>query len=264
MEVNMVVPRILPTAEPYFLPGGPVGCLLIHGFTSTPRVMRPLADHLHQRGYTVLGIRLSGHATGIEDMMRTRCQDWIASAEDGWHLIQGCTERVFAIGFSLGAVLSLLLANQYPLAGVVAMAPFYEMPNKLAKRLGPLLVPMSWMIPKLKKSGGGWVVPERAKEYLAYEDNPVRPAWELTCLLKQLRATLPNIHTPALVVHSRDDDYVLPYQAEMVYEHLGSEDKTLMWVEGSGHILTRDGDPSKIFNSIAEFVARLSDITGGR
>jgi carboxylesterase len=258
MEKNMVVPRILPTAEPYFLPGGPTGCLLIHGFTSTPRVVRPLADYLHQQGHTVLGIRLSGHATGIEDMMRTRCEDWLASAEDGWHLLQNCTERVFAIGFSLGGVLSLLLASKYPVAGVATMAAFYEMPSKLAKRLGRLLVPMSKVIPKLKKSGGGWFIPEREKDYLAYDYNPVRPAWELTRLVKHLRATLPDIHTPALIIHSKDEEYVLPNQAELVYQHLGSEDKTLMWVEGSGHIITRDGDPIKAFQAIAEFVERLS------
>jgi carboxylesterase len=257
-EKFMPYGRILPTAEPYFLPGGPVGCLLIHGFTSTPRVMRPLADFLHQRGRTVLGIRLGGHATGIEDMLRARCEDWLASAEDGWYLLQGCTERVFAIGFSLGAVLSLLLAEKFPLAGVVAMAPFYEMPNKLAKRLGPLLVPMSKVVPKLKKKGGGWFVPEREKEYLAYDYNPVRPAWELSRLLECLRAALPVIHTPALIVHSRDDDYVLPYQSEWVFERLGSQDKTLVWLEGSGHIITRDGDPIKAFQPIAGFVERLS------
>ncbi len=250
--------RIIPTAEPYFWPGGPTGCLLIHGFTSTPRVVRPLGEYLHQQGHTVLGIRLSGHATGIDDMIRTRYQDWLASAEDGWHLLQGHTERIFTIGFSLGGVLSLLLASKFPVAGVVTMAAFYDMPNKLAKRLGPLLIPMSMVIPKLKKKGGGWFIPEREKEYLAYNYNPVRPAWELTLLLRQLRATLPNIHAPALIIQSKDEDYVLPYQAEMVFEHLGSEDKELFWVKGAGHIITRDGDPKKMFETIAAFVERLS------
>jgi carboxylesterase len=250
--------RILPTAEPYFFPGGPTGCLLIHGFTSTPKVLRPVGEYLHQQGHTVLGIRLSGHATGIEDMMRTRRQDWLASAEDGWHLLQGHTDRVFAIGLSLGGVLSFILASKFPVAGVVTMASFCDMPDKLAKRLGPLLVPLSKVYPKRKKKGGGWFVPEREKDYVAYDYNPVRPVWELILLLKQLRETLPNLHTPALIIHSKDDDYVLPEQAELLYEHLGSEDKELILVEGAGHIITRDGDPSKVFQAVGEFVERVS------
>jgi carboxylesterase len=235
----MTAHRIIPTAEPYFWPGGPTGCLLI-------------------QGYTVLGIRLSGHATGIEDMMRTRHQDWLASAEDGWHLLQGHTERVFAIGLSLGGVLSLLLASKFPVAGVVTMASFYDIPSKLAKRLGPLIIPLSKVYPKKKKKGGGWFIPERERDYVAYKFNPVRPAWELTLLLRQLRETLPHIQTPTLIIHSKDEDYVLPEQAEMLFKHLGSEDKELLWVEGAGHIITRDGDPTKMFQAIAAFVERLS------
>jgi carboxylesterase len=117
---------------------------------------------------------------------------------------------------------------------------------------------MSKVIPKLKKGGGGWFVPEREKEYLAYKYNPVSPVWELSLLLKQLREALPDTHTPALIIHSKDDDYVPPIQAERLYEHLGSQDKTLLWVEGSGHIITRDGNPTQVFQPIADFVARLS------
>ncbi|NTV37277.1 MAG: carboxylesterase, partial [Anaerolineaceae bacterium] len=51
------------TAEPFLLPGGKVGCLLIHGFTGTPKEMRWWGEDLAGRGYTVLAPRLAGHAT---------------------------------------------------------------------------------------------------------------------------------------------------------------------------------------------------------
>ena len=35
-----------------------IGCLLIHGAGGSPAEMRPLAEHLFNRGFTVLGIRL--------------------------------------------------------------------------------------------------------------------------------------------------------------------------------------------------------------
>lgn len=251
--------RIIPTAEPFFFPGGPTGCLLIHGFTSTPKVMRPLGEYLHEQGHTVLGIRLTGHATQVEDLIRTRKQDWLASAEEGWHLLQSHTERIFVIGLSLGGVLSFLLSEKFPTAGVVVMASFYEMPVPIAKKLGPLLIPLSKIIPKLKKGKGGWFNPEKEKDYVAYKYNPVRPAWELTLLLRQLQEILPNIKTPSLIIHSKDDDYVLPYQAELLYKHLGSDHKQLIWVEKAGHIITRDGDTSKVFQPIGDFVERITE-----
>ena len=59
---------ILPGAEPFFLPGGKRGVLLIHGFTGLPAEMLLLGQYLNMRGYTVLGVRLAGHATTVEDM----------------------------------------------------------------------------------------------------------------------------------------------------------------------------------------------------
>jgi len=46
---------IIPTAEPFFLPGNRVGCLLVHGFTGAPKEMRWMGEFLNQQGYTVLG-----------------------------------------------------------------------------------------------------------------------------------------------------------------------------------------------------------------
>jgi len=54
---------VRPGAGAYWLPGSrEYGILLIHGFTGAPPELRMLADYLHDRGgFTVSGIRLSGH-----------------------------------------------------------------------------------------------------------------------------------------------------------------------------------------------------------
>ena len=69
-------PELAPGA--FVLGGGPVGCLLIHGFASSPPEMRPLGDFLHQRGITVSAPLLPGHGTVPEDLNRTLWQDWAA------------------------------------------------------------------------------------------------------------------------------------------------------------------------------------------
>src|SRR3989304_2424624 len=91
---------LLKSAEPFYFPGGNIGCLLVHGFTGTPKEMRYLGKNLANRGYSVLGVRLVGHATRMEDMTRTSYRDWLASVEDGWWMLSGCSEKIFVIGRS--------------------------------------------------------------------------------------------------------------------------------------------------------------------
>ena len=86
--------QIITTAEPFLLPGSKTGCLLIHGFTGAPKEMRWMGDYLSQQRYSVLGIRLAGHATRPEDMIRSRSVDWIASVEDGYQLLRGLADHI--------------------------------------------------------------------------------------------------------------------------------------------------------------------------
>ena len=69
---------INPNLDPseFYLGGGPVGVMLIHGFTGSPPEMRLIADYLNQRGLTVSGPLLPGHGTSIEDLNKRKWQEW--------------------------------------------------------------------------------------------------------------------------------------------------------------------------------------------
>ena len=73
--------------RPAFLWGGTEpnrkhhGVLLIHGFTGSIAHMRPIAQELHARGFTVMGINLPGHATDLDDMVRYTWEDWLNAAK---------------------------------------------------------------------------------------------------------------------------------------------------------------------------------------
>jgi len=41
---------IIPTAEPFYFPGNKIGCLLVHGFTGTPKEMRWMGEYLGSSG----------------------------------------------------------------------------------------------------------------------------------------------------------------------------------------------------------------------
>ena len=201
--------RTMPGAEPFFLPGqgqkGQTGCLLIHGFTGAPAEMRWLGEDLQRRGYSVLGVRLTGHGTDPQDMVRARWGDWVASAEDGWHLLSGQVKRVFLVGLSMGGVLSLHLATRFPAAGVVAMSVPYQFPNPLALRLQALLPILSKIYPMQSKTQEGWFDKQAAASHISYPQNPVRSGYELIKLIANLRQRLPQVQAPTLVIHSQND-----------------------------------------------------------
>lgn len=144
----MSITRIMPGAEPFLFPGGRIGCLLVHGLTGTPKEMRWMGEYLHQHGYTVLAVRLAGHATTVEDLARTRWQDWLASVEDGLCLLQDSCDKVFVAGLSLGAVLALMAAAHFPIQGAISISAPYQMPPDWRLNFVRLFVHLQPRVPK--------------------------------------------------------------------------------------------------------------------
>ena len=52
--------------------------------------------------------------------------------------------------------------------------------------------------------------------------------------------SLKNIKVPTLIIQSSADKIVSPDSAQYLHEHLGSEDKRVLMVNGSGHTLAVD------------------------
>lgn len=218
-----------------------------------------MGEFLHGQGYTCLGVRLAGHATQPEDMIRSTRADWIASVEDGYHTLCGLTGKIFLIGLSMGGILSLLLSAQLDVMGVVAMSTPYRMPSDYPVWLMRLL---SNVMPYHRKSSGepgnGWFDQSAFKDHISYPRNPVRSAAELKLLILQMRERLPAVCVPVLLMHSRDDRYVLPDNMEHIYNDLtGTSDKTRLYISGSGHVLPRDAAREQVFQHTLEFIRRV-------
>jgi carboxylesterase len=245
---------IIPTAEPFYFPGNRIGCLLVHGFTGAPKEMRWMGEYLGEQGYTVMGIRLAGHATRIEDMMRMQWQDWLTSVEDGYCLLQGCVDQVFLIGLSMGGILSLLFASEHSVAGVVAMSTPYALPDD--PRL-PFLNILSGLMPEVKKGASDWHNKEAGIDHVEYPNFPTRGLIQLRSLLSELRSALPLVRVPVLIIHSKQDGSVAPHQAEQILAALGSHDKQIFWVENSGHVIPREPDRHLAFTKADEFIRRI-------
>jgi carboxylesterase len=254
---------IIPTAEPFFFPGkgtnASIGCLVTHGFTGAPKEMRWLGEYLNKQGYTVCGIRLAGHATQPEDMIHSRWRDWLISVEDGYSLLRSCCKQIFLLGLSMGGVLSLTSAGRLPIQGVVAMSTPYALPEDPRLRFTRLL---SIFVPYMPKGGGepgaDWFDKSSWKQHISYPKNPVRSVYELNALLGEMRRSLSQVKVPALLIHSRDDNYVIRDSMEKIYAALGSTDKQMLWVKGGGHVITEEPTRDMVFKAAADFIKRVS------
>ena len=218
-----------------------------------------MGEYLNEQGLTCLGVRLTGHATDPEDMIRSHWTDWTASVEDGYNLLHGVSDNIFLVGLSMGGVLALLMSTRFENKGVVAMSTPYKLPDD------PRLRHIEWIskivayMPKSdEEPGAGWFDKEAWKGHISYPENPVRSIGELNKLLGEMRAALPMINVPVLLMHSKDDRYVLPENMEMIYADLkNASDKTKLYITGSGHVVTRDAARRQVFESALEFIQRV-------
>ena len=248
---------IIPTAEPFFFPGNKIGCLLVHGFTGAPKEMRWMGEYLASQGYTILGVRLAGHATQPEDMRRMNWQDWASSVEDGYHLLRGMVDHVFVIGLSMGGILSLRFAAYHPISGVVSLSTPYALPDD--PRL-PYIKILSHLMPWLKQSPSDFHNLEANKDHICYPYYPTRAVIQLRDLLVEMRRSLPQVIVPALLIYSRQDKSVVPPNADKIYAALGCNQKQLLWVENSGHVIPREPDRHIAFKAIDDFIKRVAGI----
>ncbi len=242
---------ILPGAEPFFFPRGPKGVLLVHGFTGLPAELLLMGDYLQKCGFTVLGVRLAGHGTTVEDMSHTTDEDWMDSVRDGYSMLLGCTESISVIGQSMGGVLALMLAAEQEVASVMTLAaPIFISSHQKLEKLPPREVSAGLFAPKGRKRLKG--IPEAANK--SYRKMPLISVHNLLDRIEEVKKYLPQVKAPAMIFQSRNDHTAAPESAEYIYENIGSEEKEICWLERSGHLLPLDVDRDDIFAKAAMFL----------
>lgn len=251
---------IMEGAEPFFLPGGRTGVLLIHGFTGLPAELVMMGRYLQQRGYSVLGVRLAGHGTTVEDMSRMTGEDWLDSVRDGYALLRASCTHVIAAGHSMGGLLALLLAAEKTgrdagLAGVISMAaPIYIAEERGISSLPPREACRGKFVPKARRRLKD--VPPAVNH--TYRFMPLEGVHEMLGLIARVKAALPVIKVPALVLHSLNDRTADAESALYIRENLGSAQVRLVWLKTSGHLIPLGEERDIVFAEAADFIGRTA------
>lgn len=252
----MIEEELLPEGRPFLIPGDQTGFLLLHGFTSMPEEMRPLADHLAGRGHTVLAIRLPGHGSHPVDLAQVYWTDWLLAVEDGLAILRSITTQVIVAGLSMGGMLALVAAARFPLHAVIAMStPYYR--TKARERQ---FVRLMTLLRQNRSKGVDWHPQweeRREADYPAYPTYPAAVLQEIIGLREALHEALPMITVPVLLMQSTDDDYVAPETIDLLASRIPAERKVARTFAGMDHAIIRDGQRTLVFAVIDEFLLSL-------
>lgn len=247
--------RVDPLAAPYA--GGPddgPGILVLHGFSGSPRSMRPWAEHLAEYGFRVDLPRLPGHGTSWRELNQTGWQDWYAAAERALLHLAGATGGPVGVaGLSMGGALALRLAQVHPdlVRGLALVNPVINITDpriralRLIRLVTPSLGPIAGDVAKPGADEGG------------YPRTPLHALHSQGRLWSLVRRDLPAVTTPLLVYRSRQDHVADPSSVALVEERAASSDRTFVVLERSYHVATLDHEAQTIFEGSVELFTGL-------
>jgi len=246
-------PAIIPGAEPFTASGGPVGVLVLHGFTGNPQSMRGLAEALAAAGHTVDLPLLPGHGTVIADMVPTRWEDWSAAAERAYDALAARCDKVVVTGLSMGGALTLWLAQRHPeIAGIAVINALAEQPDGMVDLLQPLLDDGTVTIPGI---GSDIALPNTVEA--AYSETPVAALVSLLGAVDEVGSALGTITCPVLVLSSLEDHVVPPASSDRIVADVAGPVERVS-LERSYHVATLDYDKDEIERQIVAFTSKVT------
>ena len=281
--------RPVPVPDNEIILAGPARCriLLLHGLTGTPTEFGYIAHFLHNRGaLTVECRRLVNHGQPIGILARTRWEELHESAREHFANAREAARRdnvpLVVGGLSLGAVLSLLLAAEYPddVAGVMCLSPtlFYDGWNvPWTQRLIALAdyLPVKYFLYLREKSPYGLkdeILRQRvAAVYenaiigedsdaarLGYAHFPLHLFCEMRHLIARCIRSLPAVKAPLLLLQAAEDDATSTRNSQFIHDRVASSRKELVLLKNSYHVITADLDRAEVAAAMTQFCRSLA------
>jgi carboxylesterase len=259
--------------SPLSIAGDDRAVLVLHGITGTPYEVRPIAEALGRAGCSVESPMLAGHGESLRDLALTRWPDWLRSAEVALDLLSARSRGapVSVVGFSMGGLLALRLARLYPdrIAALVVIAAPLRLRSFQVRGIRALSrLPFNFQklpfaaVPKL--NGSDVSDPVVRYENPGLRAFPIAAVNSLLDLMDTVRADLPSIRAPTLVVHGRHDHTVPMDDSLELTGSLGSDIIERLWLERSFHIVTRDVERNLVVDAVLKFLGRHGGWSDGR
>ena len=236
-----------------------IGVLMIHGLNGSRRDLAELEMVLQKRGMITNNMLLPGHGVHVREMLPLGWQEWAEAVHIELRELKQRCDVVFLVGHSLGGALALHAAAHEGVTGVITMcAPLHMHPlTHFAVRIGKYFTPL---VPTIREDIRD---PDARRRYTrdVYHWTPMRPVESLLLFLPTLRAELPQITAPALIMTSIHDHVVPARDGREIYRHIGSKEKHLVTFHRSYHVIMKDFDREEVFAKTSAFIMRHASKT---
>lgn len=230
-----------------------IGVLLIHGLNGNPSDLAELATFLQEHGMGTTTMLLPGHGEHGCEMRPVHWQEWTAAVHTELNRLKEQCDLVFLLGHSLGGTLALYVAAQEEVTGVVAICPPLQLDPWLPLVVGLLKYVMP-VVPTLHADVRDPEARRRLGEVYRWASTQTMASALQFC--QHVRAALPQVTAPALILTSLHDHVVPARDAQEIYHLLGSPTKHLVTFQHSAHVLIMDYDREAVFAQTAAFIAQ--------
>lgn len=251
--------RIVPAARSLTLPGRlHEAVLLIHGFTGIPGEMEYLGRRLSDAGFGVSIPRLPGHGTNHRDFRASGARDWLRRSVDAYLELAAEYATVYVAGLSMGGLIAVLLAAEFPIARLVLAAPALRTTNPFT-RLAPIA---RFVVPRVPNFGYSDDRQEESEANLLYLRSEysryrwVGPVAELRGLQRRALSRLRDIDSAVLTIVSKGDRTVPLSVGALIERRVASREKRVVILEHSGHVVVNGVEKESVADEVVEWFRR--------
>jgi carboxylesterase len=256
---------IMKGAEPYLKkrPGKKVA-LLLHGYTTSPREFRRLANYLSKRNISVYAPLLPGHGTSPERLAFIKYVQWIEFVEEQIKMLEKDYKEIYLIGNSYGGNLSLITANKSKkIKGVVTLGtPIFFKQEKISRYfLLPILKRIKVFQKKPYNQKEREYIEKKSKVYLWV---PMRSLPHALKIIDISKKSLPEIKKPLLTIfggHKPGAEipgsakYLVDEQSsKYIYDNISSKKKKRVEFVSGTHVFIIDKKAYKVYKEIWDFI----------
>lgn len=250
----------------YWLPEGePKAILLVaHGISEHSGRYMNVVNHFVPAGYAVYGIDHIGH--GKSDGKRVcveRFQDYTKTLKKYFDMIRGWQPEkpIFLVGHSMGGLISsaYLLEHQDELTGAVLSGPGIKVPDNIsnavifAGKILSVVMPKAGII-QLDAEGicrDPAVVDAYVNDPLVYTGKiTARLSAEMLKTIQHVTGSAIKIRLPIMIVQGGSDKLVDPSGAQLLYDSVSSEDKTIKIYDGLYHEVFNEPEHGQVLDDV--------------
>jgi acylglycerol lipase len=244
--------------------------LVAHGLAEHSGRYKNLVEYFVPKGYAVYALDHRGH--GKSEGQRSyvdNFKDYLTDLKTFFDKVRNENKgaRIFLFGHSLGATIAVAYAvdHQDELAGLMVSGSSLVPPPGVSPALLAMAGILSALVPKMGVtlldastiSRDQSVVDAYVNDPLVFRGKiPARTGAELARMWKQLLDGVGKIKLPTLIMHGGADQLSDPRGSKLLYERIGSKDKTLKIYDVCYHEICNEPERKQVCGDMEKWLTR--------